>query len=206
MRFKNYEMPTVRCAYRKCKKLFFMHRSAIERKKTPLHFCCMHCRFLHVRDPRVIKKRFWVYINIQSDEICWEWNGPKDKYGYGSFDYLTVKRRVKGKSHRLIWRQYFGKIPKNLCVCHTCDNPSCCNPHHLFLGTHKDNMDDKVRKGRHKFGENCKQARLTTGDVVWLFYASKIGHRPKYIAEKLSVSEKHVRNILSGHRWGHIHV
>jgi hypothetical protein len=71
---------------------------------------------------------------------CIEWKGRTDKDGYG-----TIGSR---RAHRVAWEQTFGPIPDGLQVLHKCDNPPCCNPDHLFLGTRTDNMNDKVRKGR----------------------------------------------------------
>lgn len=79
---------------------------------------------------------------------CWNWMGAvHKKTGYGIF------RRKGGSSghsaHRMAWELWNGPVPEGLCVCHKCDNPRCCNPDHLFIGTHKDNSEDMVRKGRH---------------------------------------------------------
>ena len=86
--------------------------------------------------------RFWG--NIDKSGACWEWKKHKHKNGYGGLRY-------KGKqeySHRVAWIISFGDIPDGLYVCHRCDNPSCCNPSHLWLGTPADNMHDRDAKGR----------------------------------------------------------
>lgn len=79
------------------------------------------------------------------------------------------KKRLNGKSHpahRVAWMAVHGPIPDGLFVCHKCDNPKCINVHHLFLGTHKDNMQDMVRKGRHKeqLKTHCPQGHPYAGD------------------------------------------
>ena len=84
-----------------------------------------------------------------SDEKCWPWQGAKLKTGYG-----VVKHRCKQyKAHRASFAIHRGQIPGGMLVCHHCDNPSCVNPSHLFLGTPQDNMTDKVQKGRQSRGD-----------------------------------------------------
>lgn len=76
---------------------------------------------------------------------CWEWNGNRSPYGYGRKRIKTVLYQT----HRLAWAWVNGPIPAGLCVLHRCDNPPCCNPRHLFLGTQVDNNNDTISKGRH---------------------------------------------------------
>jgi hypothetical protein len=75
---------------------------------------------------------------------CWEFSGACNNKGYGTF-YI---KGVNYKTHRLAYEYYKGSIPENLMVLHDCDNRRCCNPEHLFLGTNKDNVNDRVIKGR----------------------------------------------------------
>jgi len=88
---------------------------------------------------------FWARVSRPDPCVCWEWQGGKKPDGYGSAGY-------EGKSdlaHRVAWKLTKGPIPKGMYICHSCDNPACCNPAHLFLGTQSDNMKDMIVKGRH---------------------------------------------------------
>lgn len=72
---------------------------------------------------------------------CWEWSGSRDRKGYGFGD--------GGRAHRLAWEWENGPVPAGLMVLHRCDNPPCCNPKHLFVGTALDNARDALAKGHH---------------------------------------------------------
>ena len=94
-------------------------------------------------DRRPIAARFWPKMDKCAEDACWEWSAAKDNWGYGLFygDSFT-------RAHRMAWVLTNGPIPEGLCVLHACDNPPCCNPAHLWLGTHLDNARDRENKGR----------------------------------------------------------
>lgn len=87
---------------------------------------------------------FWCRVHKAGADECWEWVGYKIHNGYG-FLYWNGDKIL---AHRLAWTLTNGQVPETLYVCHHCDNRLCCNPEHLFLGTHTDNMRDMVAKGR----------------------------------------------------------
>ena len=95
------------------------------------------------------KQRFWSKVCIGAPDDCWEWITCKDKYGYGRIAYtVSYKNKKVLTTHRVSWMLANGDIPEGMCICHTCDNPSCVNPNHLWLGTQKENVNDMVAKGR----------------------------------------------------------
>jgi hypothetical protein len=86
-----------------------------------------------------LDRRLKAGVTIDPKTGCHVWTGSKYGRGYGNLQIAT---------HRLAWELANGPIPEGLSILHRCDNPACCNPDHLFLGTQADNMADKVRKGR----------------------------------------------------------
>lgn len=133
---------------------------------------------------------------------CWEWNLYKVPRGYGMF---AVKSHMYS-AHRVSWMIYNGTIPDNMHICHRCDNPSCVNPDHLWLGTNKDNVDDSVRKGRRfsAAGSLNGFSKLTENDVIRIRAARASGATCKYIAGKFNINLMYVYDIINRRCWKHI--
>lgn len=93
-------------------------------------------------------RRFERYVHPEPNSGCWLWSGAANEHGYGNFSYGGRKNRTVASAHRFAHFVYKFH-PFWMQVLHRCDNPSCVNPDHLFLGTTTDNMRDMVRKGRH---------------------------------------------------------
>lgn len=147
------------------------------------------------------EERFWKYVDKKSDNECWNWLGVCNNKGYGK-----IKINQKDISaHRFSWELHFGKIPKDLYICHHCDNPPCVNPNHLFLGTSKDNIDDMKNKNRQAKGENNGNSKLTSKqveEIKRLYYEGKITQIE--IAKIFNVAHTTILNINRNKTWKHI--
>jgi hypothetical protein len=143
---------------------------------------------------------------VDTTTQCWIWQGGVDKDGYGK----TKRFGQDIRSHQLFYQHHKGPIGE-LFVCHTCDNPPCVNPAHLFLGTQIDNEADKDRKGRrppsifvkgHKCGpsgESHHKAKLKLGDIGDIRANIKIPTRE--LADKYGVSMSTIQRIRNGSLW-----
>lgn len=148
---------------------------------------------------------------------CWIWTAGKFTNGYGQFCYNNHNT----KAHRFAYLAYKGAIPNGLLVCHSCDNPLCVNPEHLFLGTNADNMQDRDNKGRGSrvgnkgWGQRCPelvpkgethpQARLTEADVLDIRNRFAQGGITKAsLAVEFGVGRMQIARIISRERWGHV--
>lgn len=126
------------------------------------------------------------YIEAASDDECWPWRGTINRTtGYGQWWHDGRAMRA----HRAAYERVHGPIPDGLIVCHRCDNPPCCNPAHLFLGTQADNQRDKKNKGRTSRGErNGGGGKLTENDVREIRRLAANGERYIVIASQFGVT------------------
>jgi hypothetical protein len=146
-------------------------------------------------------ERFLSKINKQGDTDCWEWMGCK-REGYGRF---RVGGR-KGKLYvatRLMWRLVYGTDPIGQLILHTCDNPSCCNPKHLFIGSDADNNRDKEAKGRgkHPIGIETGLSKLTDSQVIKIYQSINSNRE---LAKQYGVSDVAISCIKTGKTWQHV--
>lgn len=134
---------------------------------------------------------------------CWEWLDALDGDGYGVFWDGLLKRKVS--AHRYALERVVGPLGK-LLACHTCDNPRCVRPDHLFAGSPADNMTDKAKKGRTRgfasmTGEKHTQAKLTESDVKLIKQRLASGDKQLAIARDFGVADSVISRINTGKIW-----
>lgn len=146
-------------------------------------------------------KRFWGKVAITiNDELCWEWQAGKVADGYGHFRY----GKTHLKAHRVSWELKNGEIASGLEICHSCDNPACVNPKHLFTGTRLDNMKDMVAKGRgnHKGGAQSRHHKLTAEQVKEIRFRHSVnGISCRAIAKEFKVAFSTIARIVNKQTW-----
>lgn len=122
---------------------------------------CMNPSHMTLRAQQDDIARFWEKVDKRGDDECWEWKGTRDRRNYGHFSPLGGERTRQ--AHRVAYEMLHGPQPSHLFVCHRCDNPPCCNPAHLFLGTAADNTHDMLAKGRGAASNPDFGARVREG-------------------------------------------
>jgi hypothetical protein len=148
--------------------------------------------------PRPLAERFWE--KVRKTEGCWIWTARKTKKGYGHFRVNNTKRMF---AHRLAYTLTHGEVSENLQVCHHCDNPPCCNPDHLFLGTNADNVADRERKGRSA-RTGAIQYRLTADQVADIRARHQQGVMQSTLADEYGVCRAAIGKIVRGETWKHL--
>ncbi len=149
---------------------------------------------------RSLRERLLSKIKINEISGCWEWTAGLYQNGYGKLWSEGTTRLA----HRISYELHCGDIPKGMHICHSCDNRSCANPEHLFLGTHTENMIDRNAKGRQARPDGTKngKAKLTEADVLAIRAATGISQRR--LAEQFDVAQSRISEIRSGKYWSHI--
>ncbi len=149
-------------------------------------------------------ERFWSKVNKQGADECWHWTAGDDGHGYGLF-------RIDGhnkKAHRVVFFLTHKRWPEP-CCCHSCDNPLCVNPAHLWEGTVAENNADMIRKGRGKYkahkGENNGEAKLTENQVRKIRERYRdSGVTCRSLASEYGVSSSLIHAIIRRYNWTHI--
>ena len=137
-----------------------------------------------------------------SDNGCWIWQGPRQNLGYGRV-YFNGKQ-VYAHRYAAYDSGLLPSMDSPLVVCHSCDNPSCVNPEHLFVGTQRQNMIDKIQKGRSNqaTGERVANAKITAADAIAIYNHPETNWSE--LARSYQVTPQTVYNIRKGRTWFHV--
>ena len=149
--------------------------------------------------------RFWSNVDIGNNDDCWVYQGTVAASGYG---LIGVARRQPA-AHRVAWMLQNKKlIPDTMFVLHSCDNKACCNPNHLRLGTHRDNMNDAVMRNRildtRARGTGHYNSNLTEGDILAIRGRFAKGEMSVVLAEEFNLSTSNIHNIVYGKSYSKI--
>ncbi len=143
-------------------------------------------------------------LKIDPVTKCWNWTGVLYRDGYGKITLSHKNHPQPQRVHRLIYPYFYGSIPEDKpLVLHHCDNPKCCNPLHLYAGTHQDNINDRLKRNPHSWpvGEKHRCAKFTEKQVLEI-RASK---EPQVvIAKRLNVWPSAIWKIKHRKTWKHV--
>lgn len=153
------------------------------------------------------QRRMDKYTSKKSKDLCWEWRGTLNDQGYAKLN-IGGRKGLYARASRISYYLTYGAFDEELFICHTCDNPACVNPNHLFLGTPKDNNDDKYNKGREVDppilnGEDHGNHKLTQKEVLEI-YDSTLDM--KSLALLYRVTTTTIHRILTGKTWKHLNL
>lgn len=144
---------------------------------------------------KTLEERFWEKVKIGEPDECWEWQAGKSKAGYGKIS--GTKESGYFYSHRKAWELTNGEIPDGMHVLHKCDNPPCCNPRHLWLGTQADNNRDRDNKGRSK-------RKLAPSQIIEIRLRYANGEKEGRLAKEYGVSFAVIWPIVRGRTYREI--
>lgn len=154
--------------------------------------------------------RFGRYVYLSEDSDCWEWRGTKNDAGYGFISDEGGRSTGNIRAHRLSYQIFYNtKLKSEEFVCHSCDNPSCVNPDHLFVGSHMDNMMDMISKGRLKTppvrrGESSNLAKLKEREIHRIRHLYANGLSSTQVGQIFSVSRHTILAIINRKTWKHV--
>jgi hypothetical protein len=170
-------------------------------------YCGRQC-YVNGHYHKTADELLWERIDKNHPSGCWVYQGAADRRGYGRpAKLLEDGRRQRYYAHRRSYEIHKGPIPKGKLVLHTCHNPPCCNPDHLYLGNDQDNANDRVAAGRGTFGERNSHAKVTAAQVqeIRAAYWYRNGRSNIHeLAAKYGISHITAGAIVSGRTWRHL--
>ena len=149
---------------------------------------------------QITRERIEEKITRIPEAGCWVWMGSTQVRGYGEL----ISNNRKYLAHRASYEAFVGKIPEGMYVCHACDNVSCVNPNHLFLGTQKQNLQDMASKGRSTKGSKNPMAKLDNYAVKQIREGIQKGLTDSNLAKSWMICRQTINNIRNGKVWNHV--
>ena len=151
------------------------------------------------------EERFWKKVDIRALDECWNWKARTNRGGYGWFNAGSSSMTSCRFALKMFLLRALGvEIPRYLYACHTCDNSLCCNPYHLFAGTHLDNMKDRESKGRTLRGAQHGSATISEKTALYIKSLVLDGNNIRTICVLTGVSPAAVKAILENRTWRHL--
>ncbi len=186
-------MPEITC---KCGKVFHVIPYRVKTAK----YCSMNCPS---RRKQTSQEEFLSKVYPEPNTGCWLWSG--------AYHYIGGHGSINAKNHNgFAWAHRFsyfihkGDFDRTKLICHTCDNPACVNPDHLYIGTTKTNSDDKVSRNRQMRGEKYPLSKLKESDIISIRSLNNSGIQQKDICKEFGLSSAMVSLIVNRKRWAHI--
>jgi hypothetical protein len=156
------------------------------------------------RKRKPVEERFWSKVNKDTESGCWHFTGALNELGYGQF---SINGKMI-KAHRYSYELHKGPIPEGMCCLHACDNRKCCNPDHLSIGTHKENMQDMINKNRQNKpkGSMHGRSKLTEDQVLSIKKRIASGEKQSNIAKEFGIANCQITYIKTGTTWAHVQI
>ena len=155
-----------------------------------------------------LSARFWSKVDIRGPNECWPWTANRHSRGYGLFHLMKINPSNTTTAHRVAYMLSVGPVADGAEVRHSCDNPPCCNPSHLSVGTHKDNMADRKARYGHPWdngstrGIGHPRTKFTEKDILTIRRDKT--KTARQLAEIYGVAESTISAIRTRQNWKHL--
>lgn len=199
--------PDVDLVCHMCRVSFKRTSACVRKLKSKSSFCSMKCRAASITTDVVAN--FWVKVSVGGDEECWEWQAGKDKDGYGIYSHVSLGGPVRATRFSYSLAHPSFVLSDKRLVCHSCDNPPCVNPAHLWVGSNTDNQADMAAKRRHgsrpcNRGTKNVKSKLNEVDVLFIRHRANGGESNSALAKEAGIAHQNIHSIVNHMIWKHV--